>query len=46
MWDLFKTLVKGAVIGLAIGLALDVYAELKKPKEERFVCQGRDERRA
>jgi hypothetical protein len=33
MWDLFKTLAKGAVIGLAIGLALDVYAELKKPKD-------------
>ena len=34
MWDFLKTLAKGAAIGLAIRLALDIYAQLTKPKDK------------
>jgi hypothetical protein len=43
MWDFLKTLAKGAAIGLAIRLALDIYAELTKPKDERILRQGQGE---
>jgi hypothetical protein len=46
MWDLFKTLAKGALIGLAIRLGLDIYAAVTKPEDEPVRQQSNGGRQA